>query len=107
MIARRIRELNIFCELYSCLVDVKVLDQVKIHGIILSGGPSSVYDKESPHIQKDVWDMILKKKIPILGICYGMQELTYKFDGKVSPSLEGEYGRAKVNIHIVVESMHP
>ena len=73
-----------------------MLDQVHIHGIILSGGPCSVYDKESPHVHAEVWELIKKKKIPVLGICYGMQELTHTFGGKVCPTEEREYGRAMV-----------
>jgi GMP synthase (glutamine-hydrolysing) len=74
------------------------LEQVHIHGVILSGGPSSVYDAESPHVHPEVWDMIEKKKIPVLGICYGMQELTFKFGGKVAPTPVREYGRAMVSV---------
>lgn len=96
LIARRVRELNVFCELYSCLVEASLLEGVEIHGIILSGGPCSVYDAESPHVDQKVWDLIEKKNIPILGVCYGMQEITLKFGGTVSPSNEREYGRAMV-----------
>ena len=94
LIARRIREEHIFCELYSCLVDLTTLARNNIIGIILSGGPSSVYEQDSPHLKEEIWEYILEKKIPVLGICYGMQEITYKFKGIVSPSLEREFGRA-------------
>lgn len=94
LIARRIRELNIFCELYSCLVEVNQLKRNNISGIILSGGPSSVYEVDSPHVKEEVWEYIEENKIPVLGICYGMQEITYKFGGIVSPSPEREFGRA-------------
>jgi GMP synthase (glutamine-hydrolysing) len=94
LIARRIREIHVFCELYSCLVDAATLRKNNISGIILSGGPASVYDVDSPHVKDEVWDFIEEKKIPVLGICYGMQEMTHKFGGIVSPSLEREFGRA-------------
>ena len=67
-----------------------------ICGIILSGGPSSVYDADSPHVHPSVWELIERNKIPVLGICYGMQELAHVFGGEVSPSKEREYGRAFV-----------
>lgn len=106
LIARRIREINVFCELYSCLVDVNLLKKNKISGIILSGGPASVYEIDSPHVKEEVWEYINEMKIPVLGICYGMQEITYKFGGIVSPSTEREFGRAfidKVDDPSVVE----
>lgn len=98
LIARRIREIHVFCELYSCLVDVATLQQNNISGIILSGGPSSVYDQDSPHVRDEVWEYIEEKKIPLLGICYGMQEITRHFGGVVSPSTEREFGRVMIDI---------
>jgi GMP synthase (glutamine-hydrolysing) len=99
LIARRVRELNVFCELFSCLVDVKTLSSNKVIGVILSGGPASVYDPESPHVNADVWRFIEENKIPVLGICYGMQEIAHVHGGKVSPSTEREYGRASIEIN--------
>lgn len=98
LIARRVRELHVFCELYSCLVDAKVLSENQVVGIILSGGPSSVYDPTSPHVDASVWDMIEKMNIPVLGICYGMQELAHHFGGEVQPSSEREFGRALISM---------
>lgn len=97
LIARRIRELDVFCELYSCLVDAATLFRSPVVGIILSGGPASVYDPASPHVNADVWRKIEEEKIPVLGICYGMQEIAYHFGGEVCPSLEREYGRALID----------
>jgi GMP synthase (glutamine-hydrolysing) len=97
LIARRVRELKVFCELYSCLVDASVLESNHIVGIILSGGPSSVYDPESPHVKPEVWKFIKANNIPVLGICYGMQEIAHVFGGEVSPSTEREYGRAFID----------
>jgi GMP synthase (glutamine-hydrolysing) len=98
LIARRVRELNVFCELYSCLVTAKTLESSHVIGIIFSGGPSSVYEEGSPHVDSSVWELIKAKNIPVLGICYGMQEIAHHYGGKVSPSTEREYGRAMINI---------
>ncbi|KAG5192704.1 hypothetical protein JKP88DRAFT_196872 [Tribonema minus] len=97
LIARRVRELNVFCELYSCLVEPQVLARNKVVGVILSGGPHSVYEAGSPHVHAEVWKMIEEKKLPVLGICYGMQEIAHVFGGKVAPGLEREYGKAIVS----------
>jgi GMP synthase (glutamine-hydrolysing) len=96
LIARRVRELHVFCELYSCLVTAEVLGKNNLVGVILSGGPSSVYDPESPHVDPSVWQLIRDRNLPVLGICYGMQELAHYYGGAVSPSTEREFGRATV-----------
>jgi GMP synthase (glutamine-hydrolysing) len=102
LIARRVRELNVFCELYSCQVDASVLSKNKVIGVILSGGPSSVYDPESPHVHASVWEFITQNNLPVLGICYGMQELAHVFGGRVEPSSSREFGRA--NLQTVPEN---
>lgn len=96
LIARRVRQLNVFCELYSCLVDGSVLGGNNVVGVILSGGPASVYDEGSPHVHASVWALIEERKLPVLGICYGMQELAFTFGGTVAPSPEREFGRAVI-----------
>lgn len=96
LIARRVRELNVFCELYSCLVNAETLARNKVVGVILSGGPASVYHPDSPHVHPSVWDFIQTNNLPVLGICYGMQELAHVFGGRVEPSSEREFGRAEV-----------
>jgi GMP synthase (glutamine-hydrolysing) len=96
LIARRVRELHVFCELFSCTVDAETLGKNNILGIILSGGPSSVYEADSPHVHPSVWKLIQDQSIPLLGICYGMQEIAHIFGGEVSPSTEREYGKAIV-----------
>lgn len=97
LIARRVRELHIFCELYSCQVQSSVLESNQVVGVILSGGPSSVYDVDSPHVDSSVWELIERLNLPVLGICYGMQEISHHFGGQVVPSTEREYGRAMVH----------
>lgn len=96
LIARRVRELKVFCELYSCLVKADELKKHKINGVIFSGGPYSVYDKTAPHIDPSVWQMIQDEKIPVLGICYGMQELAHTFNGSVAACEKREYGKATI-----------
>lgn len=98
LIARRVRELHVFCELYSCLVSLDELSSKNVVGVILSGGPSSVYDEGSPHVAPAIWEWVKEKNIPILGICYGMQEITHVHGGTVSPSAEREYGHSELKI---------
>ena len=92
LITRRIRELNVYAEIFSFDVDFETLKEKNTYAIILSGGPSSVYHKNSPKIS----DTILNSGIPILGICYGLQLLIQSFGGSISYSNKGEYGSAKV-----------
>ncbi len=93
LIARRIREQNVYSEIYPHYYNASDLIKKNIKGIILSGGPSSVYDKNAPQIDLD----ILKLHIPILGICYGMQLLVKNSDGRVSSRGRGEYGFAEID----------
>ncbi|KAL3912530.1 MAG: hypothetical protein SGILL_006844 [Bacillariaceae sp.] len=96
LIARRVRELHVYCELYSCLVTAEELGKHELVAIILSGGPSSVYDKDAPHVSEGVWKLVQERNIPVLGICYGMQELAHVFGGEVAPGLKHEYGKSFV-----------
>ena len=72
-------------------------NKMEIKAVILSGGPSSVYEEGSPHVHSTVWDRIKTDKLPVLGICYGMQELAHCFKGEVQPSTEREFGRALID----------
>lgn len=107
MIARRVRELNIYCELHSCLISGAELAQYKdLRGIILSGGPSSVYDEGAPHVHDSVWKLIEERgNIPVLGICYGMQEISHVFGGSVGKGLRHEYGKAVVHVNDGISSL--
>jgi len=96
LIARRVRELNVYCELYSCQVPAQELGKHELVGVILSGGPSSVYDEGAPHVSEEVWKLIEERNLPVLGICYGMQELAHVFGGKVASGLKHEYGKSIV-----------
>jgi GMP synthase (glutamine-hydrolysing) len=92
LIARRVREAQVYCELFPWNTpDEQVLKQ-QPKGFILSGGPSSVYDPGAPRLP----EYILESGLPILGICYGMQLLTQALGGRVAPSQHREYGTAQV-----------
>mmetsp|Transcript_11691 Transcript_11691/g.17906 ORF Transcript_11691/g.17906 Transcript_11691/m.17906 type:complete len:540 (-) Transcript_11691:1853-3472(-) len=97
LIARRVREMNVYCELYSCLVSAEELGKHELTAVILSGGPNSVYEEGAPHVAEGVWKLIEERNVPLLGICYGMQELAHVFGGKVAPGLKREYGKASVS----------
>jgi GMP synthase (glutamine-hydrolysing) len=92
LIARRVREAHVYCELFPWDAPADKILALKPKGFILSGGPRSVYEDGAPHIQ----EFILDSCLPILGICYGMQALTFALGGKVDPSAEREYGLATV-----------
>lgn len=92
IIARRIREINVYCELFPWDTPPEKILAIQPKGFILSGGPKSVYAENAPYIQK----FILESGLPILGICYGMQALTHALGGTVSPSNEREFGFAQI-----------
>ena len=92
LIARRVRELNTYCELVPPDTTRESLSHHDIRGVILSGGPSSVYDEGAP--QAPAW--VFESGVPVLGICYGMQLLAHQLGGKVEPSGEREYGPASI-----------
>lgn len=94
LIARRVREQNVYCEIFSPKVTRAELEKLNPVGIILSGGPSSVYDEGAPHMP----DYLPELNVPILGICYGMQLLAYQLGGKVERAPHREFGPAQVRI---------
>jgi GMP synthase (glutamine-hydrolysing) len=91
LIARRVRELNVYCEIHPYNHIPEITDDIK--GIILSGSPCSVRDAGSPDLNLDQF----RGKIPLLGVCYGAQLMAQKFGGNVLPSEIREYGRAKLS----------
>jgi GMP synthase (glutamine-hydrolysing) len=93
LIARRVRELNVYCELFPWDAPAPVVLERHPSGFILSGGPASVYEAGAPTIPAYVFESAL----PILGICYGMQALTQALGGRVAASVEREYGLAEVS----------
>lgn len=94
LIARRIRELGVYSEIHPYYYDIKNLSQSHIKGVILSGGPNSVYDEHAPHITKELFHL----SVPILGICYGMQITQYLFNGTITPTTKREYGKSTLHI---------
>ncbi len=94
LIARRVRELEVYCELIPYNASAEEITRLKPKGFILSGGPASVYETDAPHLP----EIVLTTKKPILGICYGMQLITHHLGGRVAPGGEREYGSAKVEI---------
>src|SRR5512133_4268120 len=94
MIPRRVREAQVYCELFPWDASLEKILSINPKGFILSGGPKSVYEENAPYIQK----FILESGLPILGICYGMQALTHALGGKVDPSASREYGSAEIEI---------
>jgi GMP synthase (glutamine-hydrolysing) len=92
LITRRIRELNVYSELFSWDARPEKVLALSPKGFILSGGPASVYETEAPQVP----EFVLHSRLPILGICYGMQALTHALDGKVVASADREYGLAQL-----------
>jgi len=91
LIARRVRELDVYCEIHPFNKIPPITSDIK--GVILSGSPCSVRDNDSPDLDIDA----LRGKLPILGICYGAQLMAQKYGGNVTPSEIREYGRAKIS----------
>lgn len=94
LIARRIREQNVFSAILPCTTTLDEIRQYTPSGIVLSGGPSSVYDSDAPKCDPTV----LAMGIPVLGICYGMQWITHALGGKVEKAERREYGRAQLKV---------
>ena len=94
LIARKVRECNVFCEIVPPTIDIRSIDRGETKGIILSGGPASVYSPGAPACDTRIFSL----GIPVLGICYGMQLMTKILGGEVTRSRSREYGRASLKI---------
>ncbi len=94
LICRRIREMNVYCELLPYNTPAKVIHNIKPKGIIFSGGPASIYSSNSPIPDEQIFEL----GVPILGICYGHQLIIDKFGGRVKRSNYREYGNADLII---------
>lgn len=92
LIARRVREAHVYCELHPFDMDIDAIQAFAPKGIILSGGPKSVYEDGAPAVDDDIFTL----NVPILGICYGMQLLAQHFSGRVVAAGKREYGHAEV-----------
>lgn len=94
LIARRIREIGVYCEIYPWDVNVTAIEDFKPKGIILSGGPESASTEDGPKAPQTVFEM----QVPVLGICYGLHTMAAQLGGKVEPSDEKEFGYAEVDL---------
>lgn len=92
LIARRVRELGVYCELHPHDVSAEFLDQYAPRGIVLSGGPASVYEGDTPRVSDKIFGM----GVPVLGICYGMQTMAAQLGGEVETAGEREFGYAEI-----------
>lgn len=92
LIARRVREQSVYCDLKPCDMTIEEIKQYAPKGIIFTGGPNSVYDENSPHIDPDIFRL----GIPVLGICYGAQLMAYTLGGKVESATTREYGKSDI-----------
>lgn len=91
LIARRVRECGVYCEVKSYKTPIDEIKAKNPKGIIFTGGPNSVYDENSPHIGKEIFEL----GVPVLGICYGCQLMAYTLGGKVSSCVTSEYGKTE------------
>ncbi|MBA4312465.1 MAG: GMP synthase (glutamine-hydrolyzing) [Chlorobiaceae bacterium] len=94
LIARRVRELGVYSELQPFNLSIEKIKQLNPTGIILSGGPSSVYEPDAPHPDSNIFNL----NIPVLGICYGLQIIAYQLGGQVDTQAKREYGPADLSI---------
>lgn len=96
LIARRVRECNVYCEIHPYSLSMDEIKEMNPKGIILTGGPNSVYGKDSPLCERELFDL----GIPILGICYGSQLIAHLLGGKVSAAPVSEYGKTEVSVNL-------
>jgi GMP synthase (glutamine-hydrolysing) len=94
LIARRIRELGVYSEIYPYSLEIEKIKELSLQGIILSGGPASVTEKDSPLVSPEIFEL----GIPILGVCYGMQLISHILEGKIERAVSREYGKANILI---------
>ncbi|NIR50544.1 glutamine-hydrolyzing GMP synthase, partial [candidate division KSB1 bacterium] len=94
LITRRVREVGVYSEIRPFNTPIEDIRRLNPKGIILSGGPASVYDESAPLPDLHLFEL----NMPILGVCYGMQVVAYHFGGKVSGAAKREYGLARLHI---------
>lgn len=95
LIARRVREFGVYCEVKPYTISVDEIKELNPVAIIFTGGPNSVYDEKAPRCSKEIFEL----NIPILGICYGSQLMTYMLDGKVTKADKREYGKTEIKLN--------
>ena len=94
LIARRVRECNVYCEIYSYKTDLEKIKEMQPKGIIFTGGPNSAYEADSPSYTREIFNL----GVPILGICYGAQLMMHLLGGKVEKAPVREYGKIEVTV---------
>ena len=94
LVARRVRECNVYCEIYSYKTDIEQIKAMNPKGIILTGGPNSCYEADSPTYSKELFEL----GIPVLGLCYGAQLMMHVLGGKVEKAPVREYGKTEVMV---------
>ena len=92
LVARRVRECNVYCEIYSYRTDIEQIKAMNPKGIILTGGPNSCYEEDSPTYTKELFEL----GVPVLGLCYGAQLMNHILGGKVEKAPVREYGKTEV-----------
>ncbi|HRK75271.1 MAG TPA: glutamine-hydrolyzing GMP synthase, partial [Rhodothermales bacterium] len=99
LIARRIRELGVYCEIYPCTKPVHEVEALQASGLVLSGGPNSIYDTGAPQLDPAFLNLYRSdgRLMPILGICYGLQAIAHLEGGSVERAAKREFGRAHLN----------
>src|ERR1700679_173976 len=102
LIARRVREQRVYCEIHPCTVPFESIRAMAPRAIILSGGPASVSAEGAPTVDPRIFEL----EVPVLGICYGLQLIAHLLGGKVEPAKEREYGAAKVVIEKPIGILH-
>jgi len=102
LIARRVREAQVYCEIHPFNLSIGKIKGFSPKGIIISGGPANVYDKEAPLADRKIF----KLGIPVLGICYGMQYISHTLGGLVAKAEDREYGSAEINIQDNIDLFH-
>ena len=94
LVARRVRECNVYCEIYSYKTDIEKIKEMNPKGIILTGGPNSCYEEGAPTYTKELFEL----GIPVLGLCYGAQLMMHILAGKVEKAPVREYGKIEVHV---------
>ena len=94
LVARRVRECNVYCEIYSYKTDIAQIKAMNPKGIILTGGPNSCYEADSPTCSKELFEL----GVPVLGLCYGAQLMMHVLGGKVEKAPVREYGKTEVTV---------
>lgn len=106
LVARRVRECNVYCEIYSYKIDIEKIKEMNPKGIILTGGPNSCYEENAATYSKELFEL----GIPVLGLCYGAQLMQYLLGGKVERAAVREYGKTEVSVEnssIIFNNVEP